>query len=370
MTTTIEFENAAFADAIKKASSVAPVKGERFTDFHGFLFEFDGEYVTLRCTDGDIFYSETLYPVKSSGEPAIWRVSSKLMFNLSTRLPSRIGSKLELNDELVSRLTMKSGTMKATLPMVSHEAFPEWDDFDDDALPVVENFGKLLDQVAWSCSKKNDPPLSGVYMDEEKLVTSNKYTLATVPIKINLADDGRDNIVVPVRVLGPVLRNFEEVKVGVEGGHLLIAPSDDVHIKCQLFDDQYVNVESVFAKEHPDIVVFDNKQYIVEIVERVCSAGTDDRQVAMELIIGDEMATFAVRSSETGEEVEETIYLVDQVEHPPVTFKFSSEYFKGAIQNAPGKAVIMHYDKTKPGMFVRFQGEEGYQAIAMPRRAT
>lgn len=369
MTTVIEFENAAFADAIKKAASVAPSKGERFADFAGFVFDFDGEYVNLRATDGDIFYIETMYPVKSDGPPCTWRVSSKLMFNLSARLPSRLGSKMELSNESRAHLTMKSGNMKASLPMISAEAYPEWDDFDDTDLPVVENFGKLVDQVAWSCSKKNEPPLSGVYMDEEKLVTSNRYTLATVPIKMSLSEAGRDNLVVPVRLLGPVLRNFEEVKVGVEGGFLLIAPSDDVHIKCALYDDQYANVDAVFARQHPDLVVFENKQYITEIVERVCSAGTDDRQIAMELEIGDEMAIFAVRSTETGEEVEEYLFLVDQCEHQPVKFKFSSEYFRGAVQNAPGKAVVMHYDKDKPSSFIKFKGEDGYESIVMPRRA-
>ncbi|UJD20687.1 DNA polymerase III sliding clamp beta [Gordonia phage Niagara] len=370
MTTTIEFENSAFADAIKKASAVAPTKSDRFMDFHGFVFEFDGEYVTLRCTDGDIFYMETLYPVKSDGPPVTWRVSSKFMFNLTARLPSRMGSKLVLSDEQSTQLAMTSGSMKATLPIVSHEAFPEWNDFDDTDLPVVENFGKLVDAVAWSCSKKNDPPLTGVYIDEEKLVASNNYTLATMPIKIDLSESDHENIVVPVRLLGPVLRNFDEVKVGVEDSYLLIAPSEDVHIKCVLYDDAYKNVDSVFAREFPDILVFENKQYIVEIVERVCSAGTDDRQVAMELEIGDEMAIFAVRSSDTGEGVEESIFMVDQCEHPPVKFKFSSEYFKSAVQNAPGKSVIMHYNKDKPSTFVKFQSEDGYEAIAMPRRTT
>jgi DNA polymerase III sliding clamp (beta) subunit (PCNA family) len=369
MPTKIEFENATFADAIKKASMVAPSKGERFADFHGFLFEFDGEYVTLRCTDGDIFYMETLYPVKAEGPAVTWRVSSKFMFNLSARLPSRMGSKMELNDELSSRLTLTSGSMKSQIPLISHDSYPEWTDFEDEDLPVVEDFGKLVDAVAWSCSKKNDPPLSGVYVDEEKIVASNNYTLATMPIKISLTEAGRENIVVPVRLLGPVLRNFEEVKVGVEGGYLLIAPSDDVHIKCALYDDQYKNVDAVFAKEFPDMVVFENKDYIIEIVDRVCSAGTEDRQIAMEIEIGDEMVIFAVRSSDSGEEVEESMFLVDQCEHPPAKFKFSAEYFKGAVQNAPGKTIIMHYNKDKTGAFVKFKGENGYESIAMPRRS-
>lgn len=368
--TKVEFDSATLAEAIKKANTVAPTRGRELDRYKGFVFEIfnDEQVVRLRCTNGDLFYSEFVYPNEIEGPDVTWRVSSRTTFAVASNLPIRAGKKVileEVKDAKYGRvLVFQYGSMRATMPFIDHSDYPDWEDFDDTDLPVVENFGANIDAVSWACDSDGMPPKGGVYIDSEKMVGSNGFLMATIPIKMDLTD--RDNIVVPVKTLSSALRNLEEVKVGVGGGQLLIAPTDTVHISCFMWDETYPNVNRMLSLEYDQMLVLD-KEYMVEVLNRVKAIGVDDRQVSMEVNIGDNQISFAIEDKNSTESITESIELPDMADHEIAEYRFSAEYFLNAVQKSPGKLVTFSYNPERPVSPVKFEGANGYTVVVQPR---
>lgn len=363
----VEFNNAALADAIKRANIVAPTRGRELDMYKGFVFDlFPGEeYVTLRTTNGELYYTEYLYPNEIEVEKAVsWRVASMSTHGIVSNLAA--SGSVKLKDE-GGKLRITSGRMKATTPLIRSNDYPDAEQFmyEPEGMFTMQGFGTRLDLVGWSTSGDGLPPRCGVYMDSEHLCATNGKTLVRVPNDYKFADN-RDNIVLPYQLVGPILRTMEEVQVGVLGNHLVISPTEDIFIKCTLYEPRFDPVNRIMEKEHPEVISF-NKEEMMSTLSRVSKIGTSDRQIGLDVYIGGETMTLSVKDRDSAEEIEETIFLQSGGEHELVKFMFSVEYFTDIINKAPGKDIAMHYNPEKTVSMVKFTGDNGYEGVVMPR---
>jgi len=363
----VTFETAALADAIKRANSVAPTKGKELDLYKGFYFEVmpDSDGVFLRATNGEIFYQEWLMPLKIEGEYDEWRLPSPSINGIVSNLPFGVGKSVIFDNEDNRRMRITSDRMRASVPMMIAESFPDWDDFDDSELKIVHQFGTKLDQVAWAASNTGLPPLCGIYIDSTQFIATNRARLSCVPIDIDLGE--KKKIVVPISALSSMVRSYDEVKVGTDDSHLLLSPVEDVHIKCILYADDYPPVQIIMDRvsKLENTILFD-KDLVSQILTRIKTIGNTDRQAMMEVRIGKEQVSFFMQDTTSGEEIEESAYLAGQCDHDILSVGFAIDNFHSAINNSPSKAIAMSYNFSEKEPVLLAGGSE-YKVILMPR---
>lgn len=365
--TAVTFETAALADSIKKANTIAPSRGKEFDMYKGFVLDVFPEHgrVLLRATNGEVFYSEYLSPLKIEGPELTWRIPSAVTNGIVSNLPIGSGKTVKFENE-AGYLRITSGRMRARVPLIPNDYFPDWDDFEDEDMPVVEGFGARLDQVAWACHRGNTPPINGVYIDREKMVGTDRAKVAIVPIAFDPGEG--EYVVVPVGILAPVVRGMEEIKVNVQGNFLCIAPNEDTHIKCVLFGEDYPKVANVMAQVQEEAIILD-RDLVVETMTRMRAIGTGDRQMPLKVVIGEEQIAFHMRDEQSVEEIEDSIYLSGQADHPPVTYLFGPDIFMDAVGKSPNKMMTFNYNLTEQKKLVKFEGGSGYEVAVRPRVA-
>lgn len=368
MATVVEFSNATIADALKRANIVAPTRGRELDMFKGFVFDVfpDEEYVILRTTNGELYYTEYLYPVSiEADKPTTWRVASMSTFGVVSNLP--VKGTCKFKDE-GGKLRITSSRTKATTPLIRGGDYPDVDQFmfEPEGMVKLEGYGTRLDLVGWAASTDGMPPRCGVYMDGDHLCATNGTVLARVPNEYVFAD-GRDNVVMPYALIAPIIRTMEEVEVGVIGNHMVFSPTEDIFIKCTLFEPRFDAVNRVMEKEFPNQLSF-SKDDVVGALSRVSKIGSADRQIALDVyLVGDTM-TLSIKDKDSAEEIEESILLISESDHEGfVRYIFGIEHFTNAVTKSSGKNVIMHYNAEKPTSVVKFEGEGGYESAIMPR---
>ncbi|UVF60824.1 DNA polymerase III sliding clamp beta [Gordonia phage Sticker17] len=368
MATVVEFNNATLADAIKRANIVAPTRGRELDMYKGFVFDLDPEEeaVILRTTNGELFYTEFLYPNNMEVDrPTTWRVASSSTHGIVSNLP--MSGTCKFKDE-GGKLRITSGRMRASTPLIRGGDYPDQASFmfEPEGMFQMKGFGSRLDLVGWAVASDGLPPRAGVYMDEEYLCASNGKLAVRVPNEYSFAD-GRNNVVMPYSIVGPILRGIEELEVGVLGNNLIISPTEDIYIKCGLFEERFDPVNRMMSKEHEASCSFD-KETIVGVLSRVSKIGSSDRQIALDLYIAGDMMTLAIKDRDSAEEIEESLMLHAEAEHDDmVRYLFSVETFTEVMTKAPGKDITMMYNPSKTTSMVKFTAAEGFEAAVMPR---
>lgn len=365
MTNKVVFETASLSDTLKKANRIAPSRGRNFELYAGFYLEIDPaqQEVLLRSTDGGVFYMEWITPLEVYGdEPFVWRIPSSVTTAIVNTLPQGAGKKVTFTQD-GGRVVITSARTKGSVRLIKSEDYPRWETFDPDAVEPVTGLGAKLDQVAWAVSRKEIEITSGVYMDGERIVATDKTRLAMAPLEMPVSEP----VVVPMAVLAPVVNQMVDMKAGVIGNFLCLLPNNYTQIKCVLLGDPYPNVNGVINRETTDVVMF-NRETTIATLQRILTVGQKDRQGHLDLTIGNgEMVLFA-KDDGADEQIEDVIELNGQAEHEPMTFRLDPGMFMQAVNKAPGLMVMMNYRADNPSGFLRFEGEAGYKCWIPPRR--
>lgn len=178
------------------------------------------------------------------------------------------------------KLRITSGKMRASTPLIKDQSYPDADQFmyEPEGMFKMSGWGARLDKVGWAVSADNIPPRCGVYMSDEYLCATNMKILARIPNDYKFFD-GREFIVMPYQLIGGLMRTIEEIEVGVIGNNLIMSPTEDIYIKCVLFDAKFDPVNRIMEKTFEESLTFDRDE-MNNVLSRVTKIGSSDRQVA------------------------------------------------------------------------------------------
>lgn len=380
--TTVTFEVGTLADAVREANAIAPTKGKDLDQMAGFFFEIrpdaeGGGVVFLRCTNRSIYYTKQVEVVKIEGIDQDWRVPSIPMNGVLSALPVGAGRHVTLNREVIedknsasgyrytNRIRIECGRTKASVLLIPTEAYPEWEPFDPTDLPMVHNFGERIEQVGWAVANEGGEPLTGVYMDGTRLIATDRFRVATTGCEADLGEN--DPITVPMNLLGPILKQIQDVRIGIFGNFLCIAPNDYTQIKIGTYQENLPDMSRIMNMEHEETVLL-QREPTVAAVQRVLSIGATDRQIALHVTIGNgELALYLEGEGQT-ETAEDAVYLQGQADHDPVEYKFGPQNFLDSISKAPSSEIMFHYNRSTTHAVVKFETSSGYTVWSMPRR--
>lgn len=371
MTSSITFEIAAFADVIKKASKVAPTKGTAFDKAAGIVIEFDPSQTVplavVRATNLDVFSLEWMNVSEWAGEAARWRLPSALLSLVVGSLPIGTGKLVTMSSEHGAHnfvVNLKSDRTKAKFYPMRIEDYPQWGAFDPDKMYPASDLGGRLSQVEWACSS-SDLHMSGVYLDGEWAIATDRYRLARVPLSI---PDLAAPIIVPSGVLSQILKQTGDVQIGFDGHLLNIMPDEYSQVKAVIYDVQFPKVQGVMDREL-DTEVSVDRDALLEKMMRVTSFGQSDRVSSLRIFWGKSEIAFYMSNLEIGQ-IGDVMEVPNQIEHARFEQRFTAKNLTEAIAKAPNKDLKLAYNYGDPKSIVRIDGGSGYTAWVMPRTDT
>lgn len=364
--TQVIFENAGFAEAVKRADRVAPKKGEAYDKAAGLLLEVNAENssVTLKSTNLDVYYTEIVNHLGISGESAVWRVSSMLFVALVTKLPIGSDKTVKLSSD-GGTLHLQSGRFKAKLGLMDPTIYPDWGPFPTDSAAPVSSFGSRIEQVAWATDRgESGAAMTGIRFNGENLAATDRYRLAVVPCEApHMA--GRD-LVVPLGVIGPIVKGLGDVSVGLIENFLILMPNPYTQIKCLIYDVQFPPVERVMSRDHEQSIKFD-KTGVVEAIGRVITADQKSRMPELRLFIGQGELAMYMEDSSGMDSVGDVVELGSQADHERFEILITPTSLTDALAAAPSERVELHYTVGDRRKILRVSAGSGFESWIVPR---
>lgn len=347
MTDGITFETATLADVLKKAEICAPkARGSdhAWGTAAGLVMEYwpgaAGGVVQVRSTNLEVFYTERVDYVDGPAEPVSWRIPAQVVTGIVSSLPIGTGRTVTLR-QVDRMLEMTSGRTTGRVGLMPWDNYPMWDPYTEEESAVVSQMGRALAQVEWACARDGEP-LTGVYLDGQHMVATDRYRAARVPCEVPILQ-GRA-VTVPVKLLTPILRHAGDVRVGISGNFLTISPDAHTQIKCIAFDKNIPDPKAFAALQYDSSILVSRDQ-LVEMVNRmmnVAKGSTDEPRVTM--LLGGGQLTLRVPGAHPGEFVQDSIELPGQCEHGPLMLRFLPKNINDAVGRAPDEKVQLHYN--------------------------
>lgn len=368
--TKVVFETATIADAIKKASRIAPSKGKAFDKAAGIVLDVNpgtDAPIVIRATDLDLFSMEWVDVVEAEGPAVRWRLPSTLLASVIASFPIGSGSTTvfqEITDAKGhSFIQVTNRRTKAKFNMMRIEDYPNWSVFDPDNLYAADDFGGRIAQVEWAAAKSDSSPvLSGVHFDGSQCVATNRYRLAASEMKI---PDLEFPITVPAGILGQILKQTGEVRIGIDGGQLLIMPDEHTQIRAVLFGQEYPNVARVMKRDQPETLKV-KRTPLLEVIGRAVTFTGADRFPCLRIFFGKEEIAVLMNNDEIGL-LGDVIEVPGHCSHERIEIKFTPKNITDAINKAPNEEIEISYDPSNTKGILYLNGGSGYEAWIVPR---
>lgn len=367
VSTTVVFETATIADAIKAADRVAPNKGAAFDKASGIVLEIDpaAGTVVIKATNMDIFQMAWIDAVSMEGPATVWRLPSMLFTRHMAALP--IGSGKEVTFRQNERqLHVEQGRTKARFNLIDADFYPTWAAFDPDDLTPVKDFGGRVALVEWAAAK-DSIPLTGVHFDGELAIATDRYRLAAVPLVIaGLASP----CTVPAGLLSSILKQTGEVSLAVDGTQMLLMPDEHTQIRCVLYGEKYMDARRVMDnnRDYPQVIKT-KKAPLLEVINRTMNFTGSERFPTLRMFMGNEEIACMMTEREAGL-IGDVHEIPGQAVHDRSELKFTPKNLVDALTQAPNEEIEIHYDPDRPNKIVYINGGSGYEAWVMPRRET
>lgn len=366
--TKLTFETATLADAIKKAEKVAPSRGQAFDKAAGIIMEVDPQSpvpVVVKATNLEVFWMEWISALEADGPETTWRLPSKLLAGIIGSLPLGTGRTVtmqEMVDGASRQIILTSGRTKSRLNLFDHEYYPVWSAFDPDDLIQANDLGGRIAQVEWAAAKA-EPPISGVHLDGEHVVATDRYRLCRVPLSV---PDLEQPVTVPAGVLAGLIQQTGETNIAVTGEQLLVMPDEHRQIRTVLFGQDYPSLKKIMSREYDNKVKF-KKTGLLELINRALNFVGSDRFPTLRLYLGKEEIAVIMGHPELGQ-LNDILEVPGYCDHGRVEVKFSPRNIMDALTNAPNDEVELHYSLDGLGRPMKIDGGSGYEAWVMPRK--
>lgn len=378
MATTVLFETALIADAVGKASRVAPSKGPSFDRAQGILLEvhLQDKTVVVKSTNIDVTYRQRVAIIEGEGEDTVWRVPSVLISKLMASLPMGSGSQVQLIDkDDGSGLYIKSGKFVGKMSLLDASTFPTFEPFDVEGMLPANEFASRVEQVAWAAETKRDSPLGGVHIDGDYLVGCDKYALAIVPVEIPIEKP----VTVPLWTMAPLLKQASDVNIRATLQDLELMLDAETQSTVSLLDSELKFPNYRQLRREPEdcfgTMLF-NKTEFKEALTRQMSLVATEKQPRLSIEwSGDGMfkeVILDVNVPQVGR-FRESVLALEREENEAFETKFAQTYTPSkvvqAVEMARGDVLFMsfgskdQYSEKKP---LRLSDVSGFECYIMP----
>jgi len=373
--TKVVFETSTLADVLKKASLVAPSRGEAFDKAAGVLITVarDIDQIMVQATNLEIFYTEWISPVSVTLPDGVdevkWRLPSRSTAAIVGSFPIGSGKEVWLEQPAgTNTLKIGSGRARGSFQLIDTKYYPVWDIFDPDDLTDVEDFGARLAQVEWACSDEVETSFNGVNLTGDYAQATDRYRAARVPLKVD-ADTAwpfAESVTVPSRILSQIMKQSGQAAIGCTPTQLLVLPNEHVQIRANLFGQEYMSLAKITGQEYTHTVPV-NKAGLLEVLNRVQLMAGSDRLPSMRMFIGKGEIAAMMEDVEEGH-LGDILETPGYCDHERVQIVFTPKFLIEALDKCPSAKLTFSYDASNPMKIIKIDDGAGYEAWVMTRR--
>ncbi len=355
---------AALADALKKASKVAPSRGVDFTKFAGVVIDITEGEVVVMARDSEVTFATWLTPDSTEGPNATWRLSARTLPEVVAKLKTERDKVLTLAQNGTNLNLAHGRGTRAQFRMMDSTDYPKWMPFSPDDMQEVDGIAGVANALAWAISKGTDIPHTGIHFDGEIAIATDRYRFATTPCAIDLPKP----ITIPVGPLVNVLRPNEKVRVRVDGSQMYVMPDEMTQMAFTAYGVDYPPIRRVMKRDYPRMVKV-NKAALVDIIELAMPMSGSDRSPTVLLIFGREEIAAMLENDDEGK-LGSTLETPGQLNFSPrEEVRFKPENILAALGASPGTEVMLGYDPAKPkGAFYINAGADELEFWVAPRQ--
>lgn len=357
MTATIEFETAALADCFKAAARIAPKVSSKNLEVAGLMIQARKGMAIVRATNGDVRFRQVLTPIEFEGRGVQWRIPAQVAARVLTSLPVKRGSRVTLTQE-GRAVRVRSGRMTATMALMDHTTYPQWEPLPMDDAPVITGFGKHLGDVTWATERSTELAGSCVLVDGTSIVAATHKAVARSECEVPLG--GYERALLPLTVLTPILSQMVDCKVAFDGSLFAMQPSDDVQIQTTTMELSFPDVRIPMSRKFDGQVPI-SRQQAAEVLARVRAIVDSDLEGHVWLVIGSGRVSFFSSGAGGANSVTDILDLDEGLApHTPVQLRMSAETLSLALGRSPGDVLTIHYDTAGKSHLLRVDGAGGY----------
>lgn len=362
MPTSVVFETATFADAVKKAERVAPDKGMAFDKAAGIMVEVfpDDDAVVVRSTNLEVFYMEFVDSLQITGDKAQWCFPSRVFASYIASLPIAGNKSVTLTSD-GRVVTIQQGRSTARLNTIMPEYYPDWEVFDEDGMVTVPELGGRLAQVEWAASKTE--VALGIRFTGTHVAAMDRQRLAVAPL---LIPELEEPFTIPPRILSQVVRERGETKLRRDSQQLFIMPDAHTQVRTVMIGEAYPPIDKLMSRERDEKIKF-NKTPVIDMINRTMKIAAADRFPTLKIYIGREEIAAHMIDDEKGN-IGDVVEIPGQALHRRAEFLFLPENLLDALTNSPSEEVELGYTPNKRQL-IYINGGSGYESWIAPRVA-
>lgn len=366
------FDAATLADAVQKASRVAPSKGSAYDKARGLLFSAGpgSEEATVRATDLDTTFLQRIrHAATPPPDGYNWRIPSNLLSGLVSQFPMNQGSVVTFIDTGDGAIRIVAGSVKVKLALIMGDGFPTIDDFPNGHMGEAHDFAQRATQVTWACDKSSKGVLSGVHIDGESLIACDSHNAAIVPCKVPISKP----VTVPLWNITGLLKSASDVRVEAMEKELRLSLDAETRATSRLIEGEYPNVKELLRDDYTGSATIE-RSVCVDAINRMLVVAQSERLPVMKMSFETGLVKKMILDLEvvdSGDRIQDELLIKGDYDNN-FSIWFTPTAITQAFDNAKSENVEFlfgHPDANKgPLSPCLVKAPTGYQAMVMPRQ--
>lgn len=372
MPSKVIFENAILADAVAKASRIAPTKGPAYDKAGGILFVVnkDQKQVSVRATDLECTFMQDIPCLEAQGDSVAWRIPSAVLSGITSQLGMGDNNSFtEFIDRGDNAIRLVAGKLVVRLQLLDAKEYPDiFEMFPVGDLAPAQQLSQRVEQVSWAVDPKSNV-LSGVHVDGTKMIGCNQYLIATIPCEVEL----KEPVTVPLTTLTALLKTGSDVRCAASDKRFLISLDGETRATSSLIAGKYPNVSTVMREDFLSTLEI-HRQSLVDSLTRLMVLIRQERLPKLTLEVN---GTGLIKVLTLDMEVMDLGRMQDSIdvssEYTDVfRIFFAPKMVLDAISNARSESIHIdfgHADADKSDMTsIRVRDTLGYVCYVMPKK--
>lgn len=379
----VTFETAGLASAVARAARVAPSKGAAYDKAAGVVLEIDpgGEHtVTVKATDLEVTFLEWIEPQEVSGitEKTMWRLPSDVFSGVLQGFP--VAGEVTLRPDDKGKMQVKGGKKTSNVRMIAAtNSYMNWQPFDPGMLERVEGFSKRVSEVSWAADR-DAIPFTGIHMDGEYLIATDKQRMARVPCKVPIDVDAiaagiqssspgkafSPGITAPLSVVVPIFKNLTDASIAATDSKLLVMPDEYTQITTTIYDSIYPPLDRITSQPYPQSLVVE-REGLKDAVLAMMVLCKGDRYPRVDFTIGQGRIRIFMDVPDVGDL--EDVIEVTGADHDDFTAYYTPTNLTDCLAAINAVEVTFCYDAGNPLRMPHVTDGKSYEAWFSARRA-
>jgi len=339
------------------------------------LVEVENNQITFTGTDLEIGLQQVV-PAEVF-ETGILTLPAKKLFEVARESASSI---LSFKEEEKNWVEITAGTSIYKLAGMVSEEFPQFPEYDTDAMVEIEGsvLAELIDKIIFSIAqdKENMFSLTAALLQkvEEngktilRMVSSDGHRLTIMNKESESAADLQLNPVtlIPRRGIHEIRKFTDEVdsfKLGIEKKQAVLKSEDSLLI-VRLMEGEFPNFENILDVISMDNVILINRIQFLESLKRI-NLFTEDMFHAIKLEINKNQLVLTSQNADFGSARDE---IEVQYSGEPLSLGFNCRYFIESLQVMEGEIIQAAISSDQSPCLITSEEDEGFLSIIMPMK--